>query len=106
MHNIHNPARAGEGNHDGRIKAMPIIENGAGQSEEEVRAFLRGLDDGNLLGQELVQKGSMHAIRFILETPGDARKLAEQMRESLRWHAMLISEECARRGLPVVAENG
>lgn len=82
------------------------IENVAGKSEAEIRAFLRDLDDGGLLAQEVTQKGAMHAVRFILESEGDARELAEQMRESLRWHAMIISEECARRGLPVVAENG
>lgn len=82
------------------------IKNVAGQSEAEIRAHLRSVDDGNLIAQEMTQKGAMHAVRFILETPGDARELAEQMRDSLRWYAMIISEECARRGLPVVAENG
>lgn len=85
---------------------MPKIENIADRSEAEIRAYFRGLDDGGLIAQEMTQKGAMHAVRFILDTPGDARELAEQMRESLRWHAMIISEECARRGLPVVAENG
>jgi len=82
------------------------IENVAYKSEAEIRAYLRGLDDGGLIAQEMTQKGAMHAIRFILQTPGDARELAKQMRDNLRWHAMIISEECARRGLPVVAENG
>lgn len=85
---------------------MPKIENIAGRSEDEIRACLRDLDDDVLILQEMTQKGAMHAVRFILDTPGDARELAEQMRESLRWHAMIISEECARRGLPVVSENG
>jgi len=82
------------------------IVNWSGKSEGELRAYFRGLDNGNLLAQELTQKGAMHAVRFILEQNDDARAIAVEMRESLRWHAMLISEECARRGLTVVAENG
>ena len=82
------------------------IENAGFKSETELIAHLRTLDDGNLIAQEMCQKGAMHAVRFILENQGDARELAEQMRDSLRWHGMIISEEMARRGLSVIAENG
>ncbi len=86
---------------------MPVatLTNEPGTSEAEMRAYLREMDNGQLVAQELTNKGAMHAVRFILEATGDARQVAERMRIDLRWQAMIVSEECARRGFVVVAEN-
>lgn len=75
------------------------IENWGGKSDTERRAFLRQLDDGGLLAQELVQKGAMHVVEFLLSNPGTN---LQELRQSLATHAMTISEECGRRGLPIV----
>lgn len=76
---------------------------------DHLRAELRGMDNGQVIAQELVQKGAMHAVRFLLEEMergGDFKAVLLKMRQSLREHAMVVSEECARRHLPVVHENG
>lgn len=78
------------------------IENFAGKSETEYRLFMRSLDDGGLLAQELIQKGAMHVVEFLLSAPGNTYDNLKKVKQSLAWHAMIISEECGRRGLPVV----
>ena len=84
---------------------IPPIENMAAQGEDAFRDFLRGLDDGCLLGQELCQKGAMHAIRFLLDQrAGKIYSTAKAMEADLARCAMMISEECASRGLPIIQE--
>jgi hypothetical protein len=86
-----------------------VVEIDMLRGPDELRAELRKMDDGGVLAQELVQKGAMHAVRFLSEElagGSDMAGILKQMRESLRQSAMVVSEECARRGLPVIRENG
>jgi hypothetical protein len=76
------------------------ILNGAGMTPGELTARLKGLDDSELIAQELVQKGALHA----LETLRARRLPLDQMIESVERYARLISDECRRRGVAVADE--
>lgn len=59
--------------------------------------FLRGLDEGGLLAQEIAQQGAVHAIAALLAY-GCTEANAATMFSSLRDYAAAIREESARRG--------
>jgi hypothetical protein len=58
---------------------------------------LRSLDEGQLVAQELVQQGAIHALSTLL-TLGCREETAHQMLASLRDNADRIRGEAARRG--------
>lgn len=62
---------------------------------------LKNMDDATLIGQELVQKGAIHALQF-LKVEGCTPERLEQMLESTLELAQCVTEEAARRGLPVI----
>jgi hypothetical protein len=69
------------------------------------RERLQTLPDADLIAQELVQKGALHAIETLLRW-GVTHSQAEAMKESLTAYASAISEECVRRKLPIVDHPG
>ncbi|MCD6674870.1 MAG: hypothetical protein LT106_18710 [Burkholderiaceae bacterium] len=72
---------------------MATIENSA----VDIAAQLRDLDDQQLIAQELVQQGAVHAVSFLL-AHGCTKAVAEDMLESLRGNAAAIRAEIGRRG--------
>lgn len=74
---------------------MAMIEND--MRPDDFDAILRGLDDGQLTGQDLVQQGAVHAVSFLL-AHGCTKDVATDMLESLRCNAAAIRAEFERRG--------
>lgn len=74
---------------------MATIENDMRPNDFAV--MLRGLDDGQLIGQELVQQGAVHAVSFLL-AHGCTKDVANDMLESLRGNAAAIRAEIDLRG--------
>lgn len=76
------------------------ISDGAGKPDRVIRRELRDLTDAELIAQELVQKGALHA----LETARATAHPIDALIASVEHVAQLISEECRRRELPTVDE--
>lgn len=74
------------------------IVNEARMSDRQIARMLRGLDDSQLIAQELVQKGALHALVTLRST----RQPLADMIGSCERLARLISAECRRRQIPVV----
>lgn len=82
---------------------MSEIQDIGALTDEARHAKIRALDDGALIGTEMVQKGAIHAVRHLLET-GVTESNARQTLESLIRLGAHISAECRRRGLPVISD--
>lgn len=82
-----------------KISADEYPNLAAGLEHQKTR--LKTMIDGELIGQELVQKGAMHAVQTLLRI-GVTEENAKAMLESLSQYGQVISAECRRRGLPVV----
>lgn len=75
---------------------MATIEN---IDPTELVRSLREMEDCQLLAQNFVQQGAIHAISFLL-THGCKEETAADMLASLRENAAAIRAEAARRGKP------
>lgn len=76
---------------------MATIDLAKGQ--HDFSGQLRAMDDSQLLAQQLVQQGAIHAVGFLL-TNGCNEDAATQMLGSLRESASAIRAEAMRRGKP------
>lgn len=81
---------------------MADIENET--SRDQFLAGIRAMDDSELMAQELVQQGAIHAISTLLAN-GCTEELAGQMLASLRENAASIRHEVARRGAHVLFQQ-
>lgn len=72
------------------------IYNEAGQAPA-MAAMFRAMPDAQLLAQDLVQQGAIHAVSFLLQH-GCSEQTAIEMLASLRESAGLVREEARRRG--------
>jgi hypothetical protein len=77
------------------------IEGVKNISSENYKVRLCELTDGEIMAQELCQKGAMHAVQFILRTGVNEERIRAIL-EGLAQQAQLITAECRRRGLPSV----
>jgi hypothetical protein len=75
---------------------MATIENTA---PSELARTLRAMDDSQLLAQDFVQQGAIHAVGHLLAI-GCTEANASEMLRSLRHNAAAVREEAARRGKP------
>lgn len=75
---------------------MATIEN---TGPTELVRSLRGMEDCQLLAQNFVQQGAIHAISFLLSN-GCSEETAAEMLASLRSNAAAIRAEAKRRGKP------
>lgn len=80
------------------------IDNEGVVSPEAFRAEIRAMPDAQLMAQDLVQQGAVHAVSFLLNH-GCSEQAAIDMLASLRENARLIREEAARRGRPRLFER-
>lgn len=62
-------------------------------------AHLKAMDDSQLLAQDFVQQGAIHAVGHLL-TIGVTEANATEMLRSLRYNAQAVRDEAARRGKP------
>lgn len=62
--------------------------------------MFREMPDEELIAQDLVQQGAIHAISFLMQQ-GCTVDAASQMLESLRKNAQYIRDEATRRGKPL-----
>lgn len=83
---------------------MATIHNEDGPSPANFMTLIRQLSDSQLLAQDFVQQGAVHAISFLLRH-GCNEATAGDMLASLRENARLIREEAARRGKPQLFER-
>jgi hypothetical protein len=78
------------------------IEGVRNPTQAEYKAELLKMQDGEVLAQELCQKGAMHVVQFLLRggdlSEGYLRRVLEGLGNQAQW----ISAECKRRGLPSV----
>lgn len=78
------------------------IENVRNVSQSAYRRELASMPDGQLLAQEIVQKGAMHVLTFLLRTGPVSEERVREVLEGLACQAQWISAEVRRRGLPTV----
>lgn len=81
---------------------MAWIEAVRNVSQEVYQAELRKMKDGEVLAQELCQKGAMHAVQWILRDGEFTEQRLRAILEGLARQARWISAEARRRGLPTV----
>src|SRR5690606_20318286 len=82
-----------------RAKSMATLENLP--THEAFREELANLSDYELMAQEIVQKGAIHALDYLLRE-GCTEKNCRDMLRSARSNAETISELVRLRNLPVV----
>jgi hypothetical protein len=75
---------------------VATIEN---TDPSELVRSLRGMEDCQLLAQNFVQQGAIHAVSFLLSN-GCSEETATDMLASLRSNASAIRAEAKRRGKP------
>jgi len=68
-------------------------------SRQEFKTDILDMADEELLAQDLVQQGAIHAVSFFI-TNGCNEETASQMLNSLRENAKLLRDEAERRGKP------
>lgn len=78
-----------------------IIENLA--SMAEFREQIGAVPDEQLIAQNLVQQGAVHAVSFLIRE-GCTEATATAMLASLRETAELLRQEAVRRGIPQLFE--
>ena len=65
------------------------------RDHEELREYLAEMDRDELMSQQIVEHGAIHALEFLLEhDAGDTRALAKAMLEDLR-RSMVVTGEVA-----------
>lgn len=69
------------------------------QDPQAFVAELRAMEDSQLLAQNFVQQGAIHAVSFLLHY-GCTEENAADMLASLRENAGRVRAEAARRGKP------
>lgn len=77
---------------------MANIENIAGSEISSPLEIISSMGEPELMAQELVQQGAVHAISTLLRQ-GCQEQTALQMLEDLRMNCQLIREEFVRRGM-------
>lgn len=80
------------------------IDNEGAVSPAAFKAQIASMPDSQLLAQDLVQQGAIHAVSFLLKH-GCTEATAADMLASLRENARLIREEATRRGRPQLFEQ-
>ena len=80
---------------------MATIENEGVVSPAKFKAEMRSMPDEQLIGQDLVQQGAIHAVSYLLRH-GCNETAAGEMLASLRENSRLIREEARRRGKPTL----
>jgi len=83
---------------------MVTIEDHGGAGYAHFKKLLVSMPDAQLLVQDLVQQGAVHAISSLL-AQGCTEERAATMLASLREMAVLIRQEAARRGKPSLFER-
>lgn len=78
---------------------MAIIENA--ESLEGFKAALKQMNEGELLAQELVQQGAIHALQQLLLN-GCTAELCAEMISSAMQLGEHVKEECRARNMPTV----
>lgn len=78
---------------------MAAIEMEGVVSPAQFRAQIASMADEQLLAQDLVQQGAVHAVSWLLNN-GCTEATAVAMLGSLRENARLIRQEATRRGKP------
>lgn len=78
---------------------MATIENSGRVSPADFRREIGSMPDEQLLAQNLVQQGAVHAVSWLMAN-GCTEENATAMLASLRTNAQLIREEARRRGRP------
>lgn len=78
------------------------IENAASMAEFSER--IGAMPDEQLMAQNLIQQGAVHAITFLL-WEGCTEATATDMLASLRETAELLRHEAMRRGLPQLFDH-
>lgn len=76
---------------------MATIEDISGDGATALVEELRMMTDEQLLAQDLVQQGAVHALSTLLKS-GCTEAMATDMLQSLRGNAKRIRDEAARRG--------
>lgn len=76
---------------------MATIENKTDKSD--LPAQLQAMGDSQLMAQDLVQQGAIHAVSFLLAN-GCSEATATEMLASLRSNAAAVRAEARRRGKP------
>jgi CTP-dependent riboflavin kinase len=76
----------------------------AAKSQEQLAKHIKALSDEQLIGQELVQQGAIHAVTHLLND-GCSEATARNMLHSLRESADIVRAEAERRGRPAAFDN-
>lgn len=76
---------------------MASIENLGETTHANFREQIRRMEDVQLVAQDLVQQGAIHAMSFLLKR-GATEETAGNILASLRENARLVREEAERRG--------
>lgn len=83
---------------------MAEIQEGGLLGQRALEAGLALMADEELIAQDLVQQGAIHAISFLM-TKGCNEETASQMLKSLRENSQLLRVEAGRRGSPSLFER-
>lgn len=83
---------------------MSEIQNQSNITPEQKRQQLASLEYHDLLAQDLVQQGAVHALSTLLTIGCDEQNAIEMM-ASLRFSAQLIRDEFNKRGLKPAFTN-
>lgn len=79
---------------------MAVIENV--MSRDAAIAYLKHVDRGGLIGTQLVQRGALHAVEFLLQK-GCSAEIAEVMKVQLVDQLMVIHGIARERGIELVS---
>lgn len=82
-----------------------LIANHGAKTIEQLAQSLRGMVDGELISQEIVQGGALHALEH-LKRIGVTPANVDAMLASLQKFQSVIATECRRRHLPVCDDPG
>ena len=82
-----------------------VNEAGRLKTSEKVLAEFRAMSDPEILAQEIVQKGAVHALTSLLRTGVTEHNVRAALRD-LEFCTSAVSAECLRRGLAVVEHPG
>lgn len=83
---------------------MAEIQETGALGQDDFKAGIPAMADEELLAQDLVQQGAIHAVSFLL-TNGCNEETATMMLKSLRENAALLRAEADRRGKPSLFER-
>lgn len=80
---------------------MAEIQDGGEPGQIALKEGLPLMADEELIAQDLVQQGAIHAVSYMLSN-GCTEETATMMLKSLRDNAKMIREEAVRRGKPSI----